>query len=86
MVDRHIAFAAAGFVIAGEHGDAFQQGGFAGPVLTDDDRDRAVEAHFKIIVQQGKAERIGLAIRDLRRFEPDPLEVRRRQIDRAIAS
>jgi hypothetical protein len=44
------------------------------------------KSQFKIIVQQRQAERIGLAIRDLRRFEPDPLEVRRRQIDRAVAS
>jgi hypothetical protein len=86
VIDRPITFAAAGFVIAGEHGDAFEQGGFAGPVLTDDDRDRTIEAQLKIVMQQRQAERISLAISDLRRFEPDPLEIRRRQIDRAVAS
>ena len=86
MVDRHVSLAAAGFVIASQHGDAFQQRRFAGAVLADDDGDGAIEAQFEIVAQQRQAERIGLAIRDLRRFEPDPLEVRRRQIDRAVAS
>jgi L-asparaginase II len=31
MVNRHVALAAAGLVIAGQHGNALQQGRFAGP-------------------------------------------------------
>ena len=45
-----------------QYGDAFQQGGFAGAILADDDRDRPVETQFEIIAQQGQAERIGLAV------------------------
>ena len=63
MVDRHITLAAAGFVIAGEHGDAFKQRRFARAILADDDGDRPVETQFKIVAQQRKAERIGLAVR-----------------------
>src|SRR5260370_12402207 len=79
MIERHIALAAAGFVIAGEHGDPFQKSGFAGPVLTDDDGDRPVETQLKIILQERKTERIGRAVGDARWIEPDPLEVRRGQ-------
>jgi hypothetical protein len=86
VVDRCISLAAAGFVVTGEHGNAFQQGGFAGAVLADDDRDRPVETQLEIIAQQGQAERIGLAVGDPRWLEPDPLEIWRRQIDRAVAS
>src|SRR5713226_708566 len=79
MIDRPITLAAAGFVIAGEHGDPFQKSGFAGPVLTDDDGDRPVETQLKIILQERKTERIGRAVGDARWIEPDPLEVRRGQ-------
>ncbi len=86
MIDRPIALAAAGFVISGEHGDAFQQRGFAGAVLTDDDRDRPIKAQFEIIVQKGQAKRIGRAVGDARRLEPNAPEIRRRHIDRSISS
>jgi len=86
VVDRHVALATAGFIVAGEHGDAFKKCGFARAVLADDDGDRLVKTQFEIIAQQGKAERIGLAAGDPRRLGPDPLEVRRRQVDRAVAS
>jgi len=43
MIDRPIALAAAGFVIAGEHGDAFQESRFTRPVLADDDGDGTIE-------------------------------------------
>ena len=86
MVDRHVALAAAGLVVAGEHGDAFEKCGFARAVLADDDSDRLVKTQFEIVAQQGKAERIGFAVGDPRRLEPDALEVRRRQVDRAVAS
>ena len=44
MIDRPITLAAAGFVIAGEHGNPFQESRFAGPVFTNDDGDGTVEA------------------------------------------
>ena len=86
MVDRHVSLAAAGFVIASQHGDAFQQRRFAGAVLADDDGDRPVETQFEFIAQERQAERIGLAVGDARRLEPDALEVRRGQVDGAVAS
>src|SRR5437879_10113306 len=85
MIDRHVALAAAGFVIASEHGNSFKKSGFAGPVLTDDDGDRPVETQLKIIVQERKAERIGRAVGDARWIEPNASEIRRRQIDRSIS-
>ena len=86
MIDRHIALAAAGFVVAGEHGDAFEQRGLAGAVFADDDGDRPVEAQFEIVVQERQAERIGRAVGDARRLEPDAPEVRRRHVNGSLAS
>src|SRR5229473_6154836 len=86
MIDRPITLAAAGFVIAGEHGNPFQESGFAGPVLTDDDGDGPIETQLKIILQERKAERIDRAVGDARWIEPDAPEIRRRQIDRSISS
>ena len=85
MIDRHVSLAAAGFVIAGEHGDAFQQRGFAGAVFADDDGDRPVEIQLEIVAQERQAERIGRAVGDTRRIEPYLPEVRRRQVDGAAA-
>jgi hypothetical protein len=85
MIDRPIALAAAGFVISREHGYAFKQGGFAGAVFTGNDGDRPVETQFEIIVQEREAERIGLAVGDARRLEPDPPQVRRRHPNVAIS-
>src|SRR6185312_16397585 len=84
MIDRPISLAAAGFVISGEHRYALQKRGFAGAVLADDDGDGAVEAELEIVVQKGKAERIGLAVGDTRGVEPDPLQVGCRQVDIAL--
>jgi hypothetical protein len=64
MVDGLIALAAAGLVKAGEHGDPFQESGFAGPVFADDDGDGPVETQLKIILQERQAERIGRAVGD----------------------
>jgi len=86
MIDRPIALAAAGFVISGEHRDAFKQSGFSGPVLTDDNGNRPVETQFEIIVQERKAERIGRAVVDARWIEPYPSQVRRRHPNVAISS
>ena len=60
MIDRPVSLAAAGFVIAGEHRDPFEQGGFAGAIFTDDDGDRPVETQFEIIAQitAGKTDRL----------------------------
>ncbi len=85
MIDRHVALAAAGFVIAGQHRDPFEEGGFAGAVFADDDGDRPVETQFEIIAQERQAERIGRAIGDARRVEPDPPEIWRRHVDGSIA-
>ena len=79
MIDRAISLAAAGFVISGKKRDPFQQRGFAGAVFTDDDRERPVEARVRNRRQERQAERIGLAVGDARRLEPDPPEIRRRR-------
>jgi hypothetical protein len=86
MIDRHVALAAAGFVVAGQNGDPFQQRGFAGAVFAGDDGDRAVEIQIELISQERQAERIGRAVVDARRIEPDAPEIRRRHIDRSISS
>jgi hypothetical protein len=86
MIDRLVTLAAAGFVIAGQYGDAFQQGGFAGAVFTDDDGDGPIETQLERIGQERQAERIGGAVGNPRWLEPDPPEIRRGQIDRAVSS
>jgi hypothetical protein len=86
MIDRSIALAAAGFVIPGEHGYSFQQRRLAGAVFTNDDRDRPIKTQLEIIVQERQAERIGRAVGDARRLEPDAPEVWRRHIDGSISS
>src|ERR1700730_10263709 len=86
MIDRHVPLAAAGFVISGEHGYSFQQRGLAGAVLADDDGDRPIKTQLEIVVQERKAERIGRAVGDARRLEPDAPEIRRRHIDGSISS
>jgi hypothetical protein len=53
MIDWPIAPAAAGFVISGEHSDAFQRSGFAGAVLADDDRDRPIKLSSKSSRRKG---------------------------------
>src|SRR5260221_13460289 len=85
MIDGPVALAAAGFVISGEHRDAFEQSGFAGAVFTGDDRDRLVETQLEVIVQERKAERIGRPVVDARWIEPDPPQVRRRHPNVAIS-
>jgi hypothetical protein len=52
MIDRTIALAAAGFVIASQYGDPFEQCGFAGAVLAGDDGDRPIETQLEIIQQK----------------------------------
>ena len=86
MIDRAISLAAAGFVIAGQHGDAFEQGGFAGAVFAGDDGDRPVETHLELLAQERQAERIGRGIGDERRIEPHLPQVWRGHVDGAIAS
>jgi hypothetical protein len=78
MIDRHIPFAAARFVIARERGDAFQQRRFAGAVLAHDDGDGAVEPELEVLCQERQAERVGLGFLDQRAIEPDPTQIRRR--------
>jgi len=52
MIHRTMAFGAARLVKAGQHGDAFQQRGFARPVLADDDGDWPVETQFEVVAQE----------------------------------
>jgi hypothetical protein len=85
MIDRPVTLAAAGFVIACQHGDPFQQRGFAGAVLAGDDGDRPIEVHFEIVAQEWQTERIGLAIVDARQIERYALQIWRRQVDGAIS-
>jgi hypothetical protein len=85
MIDRHVAFAAAGLVVAGEHRNPLQQRRFAGAVLADDDGDGVLEIELEVALQERQAERIGGGISDARSVEPDSLEIRRRQVDRAIS-
>jgi hypothetical protein len=86
MIDRRVTLSAAGLVIAGEHGDALEQRRFAGAVLADDDGDGAIKAQFEVVAQERQAERIHLAVAHARRIEPQPLQIRRRQIDVAVSS
>src|SRR3984885_15894007 len=57
MIDRSIAFAAARFVISGQHRDPLKQRRLSGPVLADDDGDGAIEAQLKVVVKKRQAER-----------------------------
>ena len=75
MIDRPITLAAAGLVIARQHGDPFQQGGFTGAIFANDDGDRPVEAQLEIIAQERQAERIGRTVIDAGWIEPDPPEI-----------
>jgi hypothetical protein len=47
MVDRSVALAAAGLVVAGERRNALEQRRFAGAVLADDDGDGMVEGEAR---------------------------------------
>src|SRR5262249_50074807 len=49
MIDRHVALATTGFVVAGKHRDAFEQRRFADAVLAHDDGDRLVETEFEVV-------------------------------------
>jgi hypothetical protein len=84
MIDRPVALAA-GVVVAGERRDALQDSRLSRAVLADDDGDRSFEAKLKIFPENGKAE-LGLAVDNARRLNPDPFQIRRRQVDRAVTS
>ncbi|MET4721486.1 hypothetical protein ABIF63_005592 [Bradyrhizobium japonicum] len=86
MVDGHVALASTGIVVAGERCDTLEDRRLPGAILSDDDRDGGVEVELEIIRKDGQAKRISFAIANLRRVELDPLQIRRRQVDRAIAS
>jgi hypothetical protein len=85
MIDRHVALAAAGFVISGKHRDSLKQGRFAGAIFADDDGDDGIEAQLEIVLQEGQAKRIGLPVGYARRIEPESPEVGRRQVDFAFS-
>src|SRR6266851_10458827 len=85
MIDRHIALAAAGFVIAGEHADPLEQSGFSGAVFTDDDGDRPIETQLELVQQEWQTKRIGCAVGDARRLKPNAPEIRRRQPNVALS-
>jgi len=73
-------------IVAGQRRDAFQQGRLADAVLANDDGDGAIETEIETFREKRQAERIGLRVRDPRRLQPDPPEIRRRQIDRFVSS
>jgi hypothetical protein len=78
MIDRPITLAAAGLVEAGEDGDAFEQGRFADAVLSDNDRNRPIEAPFEAApTEQRQTERIGLPILYLVCIEHDAAKIGR---------
>ena len=85
MIDRHIALAAAGFIISGEHRYSLQQRGLPGAVFADNDGDGAIEAQLEIIPKKRQAERIGVTVGNARRVEPHLPEVRRGHVDGPIA-
>src|ERR1700721_871827 len=60
MIDRPIAFAAPRFVISGPHPHPLKQRRLSGPVLADDDGDRAIQAQFKVVLKKRQAKWIGL--------------------------
>lgn len=86
VIDRHVTLPATGVVVAGERCDPFEDRRLPGAILSDDDRDGGVEVEIEIIRKDGQAKRISLAIANLRRVEPNPFQVRRRQVDRSAAS
>jgi hypothetical protein len=86
MVDRLIALAAAGLVVAGKHSDPLQERGFAGAVLADNDGDGAIEIELEVVLQKGKAKWIGLGIGDEFRIDPKPLQIGRGQTGPALLS
>src|ERR1700722_4882307 len=86
VIDRPVALAAASLVVPRHYRDALQQGRLPRPVLADDDGDRPIEILLEIIAQERQAERIGLAIGDPRRIEPDAPEVWRRHVDCLVVS
>src|ERR1700722_11299566 len=83
MIDRPITLAATSLLISGEHGDAFEQSRLSGAVFADDDADRVVEIELKSLTQERQAKRIGRRVRYAGLIDPNALEVRRRQSDRA---
>ena len=85
VIDRHVALAAAGFVVAGERGDPFQERRLAGAVLAHDDGDGAVEAELEVLCQERQAEWISRGVLDQRAVEPHPPQIRRRKIDDTTA-
>src|ERR1700754_4902529 len=86
MIDRLVALATSGIVIAGERSYAFEQRRFTCTVFSDDDGDRLVKADFEFIAKKWQSERIGLAIFNSRWIEPDTLQIRSGQIDLSILS
>jgi len=80
MIDRPIALAAPGLVIAGQRRNSLQQRGFAGAVLADNDGDGTVEIELETVAEEGKTEWIGFAVGNGRRVKPEPLQIGRRQI------
>src|SRR5436190_22540643 len=86
MVDWPVAFAAPRLVIACKRGYSFQQRGFPGAILADDDCDGAIEAELETLAQKRQAERIGVRIGDLYRIKPQALQKWGRKPGVAISS
>jgi hypothetical protein len=59
---------------------------FGGGRATQKQVPRSIETQLEVILQERQAKRIGRAVGDARRLEPNAPEIRRRHIDRSISS
>jgi hypothetical protein len=64
MIDRAIAFAAAGIVVTCEGSNTFKQGGFSDAVFANDDRDGVIKLLFKSVFEERQTERVCCGIWD----------------------
>src|ERR1700753_32556 len=85
MIDRAIAFGSARIVEAGQHRDAFKQGGFSRAIFPHNDGDGRLEFEFETVAQKGQAEWVSLDVRHARKLEPDAPQIRRWQADIVLA-
>ncbi|MHC2279856.1 hypothetical protein ACVME8_006499 [Bradyrhizobium diazoefficiens] len=54
MIDRHVALAATGIVVAGKRRDTLEDRRLPGAILSDDDRDGGVELSSKSSGKMGR--------------------------------
>ena len=76
MIQRPIAFASTGLVVASQHRDPFEQRRFPSAVFANDDRDGAIEVECEIGLKERQAEGIGIAVANPGRIQPEAFQVR----------